>query len=360
MKKITFVGRQGFYPTLKQRVNAYFSHTGKPQTGTWRMFLKTATILSWLAVSYILLVFFSTSWLMAVLSAFAVAQGCVLVGFNIMHDGNHGSYSRKAWLNRVMGMTMDLIGGSSLLWKQKHNILHHTYTNIDELDDDIQSHGLLRLSPRQPWRPWHRMQHIFAFPLYSLLTITWVTFSDFKKFFSRRIGSYPLGKSRSSENWFFLLSKLFYFGYALILPMFFHPVAVVLLFFLGIHLVLGLTLSVVFQLAHTIEGNDFPAPDPESASINNEWAIHQVETTANFAPTSKLACWYLGGLNFQIEHHLFSKICHIHYPQIGKIVRETCQEFGISYVSYPSVWAALRAHFRFLRELGHRPSVEHA
>ena len=355
MKKISFPARIDFYKTLKQRVEQYFSEKEIPKTGNKRMFVKTAFILVWFTISYILLVFFSTSLILAVISAFAVAQGFVLVGFNIMHDANHGSYSKSKKLNSIMGLTLDLIGGSRMLWRQKHNILHHTYTNIEELDDDIHSNGLLRLSPNQEWRPWHRFQKLYAFPVYSLLTLSWITYSDFNKFFTRRIGEYQLRKPSVSEATLFFLAKLFYFGYMLVLPLFFHPLLYVLIAFICIHLILGFTLSIVFQLAHTVEGNTFPRPDEQTGNIENEWAIHQVETTANFAPKNKLAAWYQGGLNFQIEHHLFSNICHIHYPAISKIVEETCLEFRISYISYPSVMSAVIGHYRFLKEMGKRP-----
>lgn len=355
MYKINFPNRTGFYLTLKKRIEAWFAERGLPETGDWRMFLKCGIILNWLVISYILLVFFSTSLVMAVIYALALAQGFVLVGFNIMHDANHKSFSNHKTVNRLMGLTMDLIGGSSVLWRQKHNILHHTYTNIDELDDDIHSNGLLRLSPAQEWRPWHRFQHLYAFPIYSFLTLSWITFSDFRKIFTGSIGAHPLPKLSTSDKSLFFLGKLFYFGYMLVLPMFFHPVSYVLAVFLGIHLVLGFTLSIVFQLAHTIEGNTFPKPDADTGAIENEWAIHQVETTANFAPKNKLAAWYLGGLNFQIEHHLFSKMCHIHYPQMSAVVAETCREFGVNLFSYPTVRSAILGQYRFLRDMGKRP-----
>lgn len=355
MKKISFPARPDFYKTVRKRIDQYFVEQQLPRTGNWKIYLKSAVILAWLLVSYALLVFFSTSLILAVISAFALAQGFVLVGFNIMHDANHGSFSRSKKVNNVMGLTLDLIGGSRMLWRQKHNILHHTYTNIEELDDDLHSNGLLRLSPQQDWRPWHRFQHLYAFPLYSLLTLSWVTFSDFNKFFSGRIGKYELRKPSASETALFFLTKIFYFGYMLVLPLFFHPLLHVLVAFVGIHLILGFTLSIVFQLAHTVEGNSFPQPDEATSAIENEWAIHQVETTANFAPRNKLATWYQGGLNFQIEHHLFSNISHIHYPAISKIVERTCRESGVSYVSYPTVRSAVVAHFQFLRNLGKRP-----
>jgi linoleoyl-CoA desaturase len=360
MRKVSFPVRGEFNKTLKGRVDRYFAERGLSKTGNWRMLLKTAIILAALAISYVLLVFFSASLLMAVITAFVISQIVVLVGFNIMHDSNHGSYSKSKWLNRLMGFTMDLIGGSHTLWRQKHNILHHTYTNIDELDDDLKSAGLLRMSPDQKLRPWHRFQHLYAFPVYSLLTLSWVTYSDFKKFFSGRIGSYRLRKMSASEGAVFFLTKFFYFVYMIGIPLLFHPVMHVLIAFVVIHLVVGLTFSVIFQLAHTLEGNTFPIPDHETGGIDNEWAIHQVETTANFAPSNRLAAWYLGGLNFQIEHHLFPEICHMHYPQISKIVKETCRDFSIAYVSYPTVRSAIAGHFRFLRTLGRNTAMADA
>ena len=352
VSKITFRPGAGFRSVLTERVDEYFQAAGVPRTGDWRMFLKTAIILAWLAVSYVLLVFFSTSLIAAVISAFALAQGLALLGFNVMHDGAHDSYSGSKKVNWWMGFTLDLAGGSHMLWRQKHNFLHHTYTNIEELDDDLHTHGLLRLSPQQTWRPWHRFQHLYAFPVYSLLTLSWLNFNDFQKLFSGRIGHYKLRKPKTSDISLFFLTKMFYIGYALGLPLLFHPVLKVLIAFLAIHLILGFTLSIVFQLAHTVAGNTFPTPTADTATIENEWAIHEVETTANFAPGNKLVTWYLGGLNFQIEHHLFTRICHVHYPAISGIVEKTCQDFGIPYVTYPTLYSAFAAHYRFLRVMG--------
>lgn len=354
MNKITFPGRLGFYPEVRKRVNHYFETNNISKNANWRMVLKTAIILVWLAAAYVSFLFAASSLVLAMVSAIAVAQGFVLVGFNIMHDGAHGSYSKNKRLNWVMGFALDLIGGSNMLWRHKHNILHHTYTNINELDDDIHVMGLLRFNPEQPWRPWHRSQHWYAFPLYSLMTLLWVTTGDFIKFFTRRIGDYRLPKPPAAESLLFFLTKIFYFGYMLVLPMFFLPVLHVLAFFLIVHMVLGFTMAIVFQLAHVAEDNAFPRPHPDTGEIENEWAIHQVETTANFAAKSRLAAWYCGGLNFQIEHHLFPRICHIHYPAISKIVERTCHEFGVTYISHPTFRDAVAAHLRFLKKLGRK------
>jgi linoleoyl-CoA desaturase len=359
MKKVSFPGRFGFQQELKRRVTEYFETNRISPHANWRMVLKTIVILLWLAASYVLLVFFSSSLILAIITAVAVAQGFVLVGFNIMHDGAHGSYSKSKKVNWLMGFTLDLIGGSHMFWRHKHNILHHTYTNVNELDDDIHVGSLMRFSPAQKRRPWHRFQHWYAFPLYGFMTLLWVSYGDFRKFFTGRIGDYELPTPSPGATFLFFLTKFFYFSYMLILPMLFHPVAYVIGFFLLVHFVLGITMATVFQLAHVVGENTFPTPHPESGEIDNEWAIHEVETTANFARKNKLAAWYFGGLNFQIEHHLFPRVCHIHYPAISKIVERTCHEFGIKYVSYPTIRAAVAAHWRFLKKLGRQePAAE--
>ena len=349
--KISFTEHHGFYKELKKRVYNYFQENNISQTGGWRIFLKSILILSLVTTSYVLLVFFSTSWIMAIISAFLLAQGFALAGFNIMHDSVHGSFSKNKRVNKILGYTLDLIGGSQRLWYHKHNILHHTYTNIDGLDTDLETKGLLRLNPNQRWRPWHRFQSLYAFPVYSFLTLSMISFTDFQKFFSRHIGKYELPKPTPGETTLFFLTKIFYFFYTLILPMFFNPVLYVIAAFIGVHLVLGFTFSVVFQLAHTVEENEFPVAEMPAAVINNEWAIHQVETTANFSPKSLLANWYLGGLNFQIEHHLFARISHVHYRKISGIVRETCKEFGITYTSYSNIFKAVFMHLKFLNQM---------
>jgi linoleoyl-CoA desaturase len=357
VQKIRFSAQVGFHATLQKRIRQYFEARKRPTTGDWRMFLKAGICLTWMVTAYVLLVFFATSLITAIIAAFALAQGCILVSCNVMHDGGHDSFSSNKKINWLMGFTLDVLGGNQMLWRQKHNVLHHTYTNINALDSDLHTSKMLRLHPEQPWRRWHRLQHVYAFPLYSLLTFSWVTYSDFCKFFSGHIGPYKLRQYTTLEVLRFFFMKLFYVGYALLLPLFFHPVSHVLIAFVGVHLIIGFTLSIVFQLAHAMESNAFPTPDTHSGTINNEWAIHEVETTANFAPHNTLLTWYVGGLNFQIEHHLFARICHVHYPAISAIVRETCHEFSLPYVSYPTFRSAIAAHYRFLKTMGRQPAA---
>ena len=351
-----FPARSAFHATVKQRVAQYFVARHLATTGDWRLFVKTGVILAWLAGSYGLLVFGVTSWLGALLAGVALAQGLALVGFNIVHDGAHESYARSATINRLMGGMLNVLGGSQWVWRHKHNRLHHVYTNIHPFDEDIETYGLLRMHPAQPWRPWHRWQHVYAWAVYSVLTLSWVTVSDVHKLVSGHIGPSPLPTLTVTDVSIVCVTKLLYVGYALLLPWWWHPWQHVLLAFVGVHLLLGLTLSVVFQLAHTTEHSAFPTSAEPAGVMPTPWAVHTVATTANFAPRNPLVAWYVGGLNFQIEHHLFARISHVHYPALSAIVVATCQEYALTYVCYPTVRAALAGHYRFLRRMGRRPA----
>ncbi len=357
IQQVRFPARGEFHAAVKQRVEQYFAESGRSPTGDWRMFVKTGTILTWLIGSYLFLVFGTTSLLTTLLAMFALAQGCALVGFNIMHDGAHESYAKSPTINRLMGGMLNVLGGSQRLWRYKHNRLHHTYTNIRSYDDDLETHGLLRFSPQHPWHPWHRFQPYYALAVYSLLTLSWVTVADARKIWSGRIGHTHLRTATWRDISAFVCSKIAYFSYAIVLPLFFHPWPYVLMGFVGVHLMLGITLAVVFQLAHTVDATSFPVPEANTGMMPAAWAVHEVETTANFAPHNPLITWYVGGLNFQIEHHLFSRICHVHYPRISSIVAETCEAFALPYACYPSLWAALVGHYRFLQTLGKRPNA---
>ena len=351
-QRIRFPNRNEFRTVLNNRVESYFRDNNLHKRDLWQMYMKTAIILTLGIVSYSILVFHTETLLAAVFWGFLLAQSHVLVGFCVMHDGGHRGYSSKTWVNTLMGLMLDLVGGNQRLWNIKHAMLHHTYTNIDALDEDLHSGGVLRLCPQQERRPWHRFQAWYALPSYSLLSIYWILFSDFKEHLSCRVGDYRIPKPTPVENLTFWGGKILYFSYALLLPLSLHPGAHVLIAFVGVQMILGFTLSIVFQLAHTVEGVAFPEPDSETGVIEEDWTIHQIQTTVDFARDNGFVNWYVGGLNFQVEHHLYSKICHIHYPEIAEIVKATCEEYKVPYLEYPTVTEAVRSHLRFLDRMG--------
>lgn len=291
---------------------------------------------------------------LAVLGLYALSGlGMAGIGMGVMHDANHSSLSKNRKVNKILGQSMDFMGCSSAVWNYQHNLLHHTFTNIDEFDEDIDAPFFLKFSPNQKRFKIHRFQHFYAWFFYALATLHWVTAKDFvalKKY--KEMGLISSKNTFRKENWKALGWKLFYFSYALVLPLLFNEVGIlwVLLGFAVKHFVTGLFISTVFQLAHVMPDMSFPKP--ENKEIDKNWYVHQLETTSNFAPRSKWLSWCIGGLNFQIEHHLFPNVSHIHYREISKIIKKTALEFNMPYHQHNSFFQAIYKHFKMLRALG--------
>ncbi len=341
-----------FHGELKKRIADYFNEKGKAQTGNFKLFLKAIILVGSFLGLYIHLVFFTPPVILAILES--VLFGCVIaaIGFNVMHDGAHGSFSRYNWINNMASNIANFLGASQHMWKSKHNIIHHTYTNIHGVDDDIEARPLLRLCDEQDHYKIHKYQHVYFPAAYSLLYIYWIFVTDYIKYFSGKIGSTPLRKMTVKEHisfWFYKVAHAFIF---VALPIYMVGFTSWIIGFLTMGMVAGFVLSIVFQLAHTVEHTHFPLPNEATGKMEDEWAIHQIKTTANFATNSKVISWLVGGLNFQIEHHLFPKISHVHYPQISKIIKQACEEFGIEYIEYPKLSQAVVSHVAYLRQMG--------
>jgi linoleoyl-CoA desaturase len=274
------------------------------------------------------------------------------IGFNIQHDGGHRSYSRFMWVNRLMAMTIDLLGGSSYVWDMKHNTIHHTYANITGHDDDINVGPLARLSPHQKRLPFHRLQHFYMWPLYGLIAIKWQLVDDYYNIAVGKIGNHRLPRPTGWNLVGFIGGKLVFLTMAFGLPIALgHWWLTVLAFYAFTNLINGAVLSTVFQLAHCVGEAEFPMPD-ETNTMGEHWAVHQVQTTVNFARNNPVLSWLLGGLNFQVEHHLFHKICHVHYPAISRIVQQTCHDFEIQYNEHKTFLRGVVSHFKWLRQMG--------
>ena len=345
----------GFRKQLDSRVNAYFEETGHLPQGDWRMYLKTFMMLAWFGGSYALLVFVATTWWQGALAATSLAFAIAGVGFSIQHDANHDAYSRNHTVNRILERTLDMLGASSYLWRWKHNVFHHTYTNVHGADFDIDLQPLARLSPAQKQHKVHRFQHIYMWALYGFTVYHMHFVEDFLNVKRGKIGDHHFPRPTGVRLFEVFSSKAVVLGWAVVVPLLFHSWWVVLTFYAVGWFAVGLILAVVFQVAHCYEGAEFAVADAETQQVGKAWAVHQLETTANFAPDSALVNWYVGGLNFQIEHHLFPKICHVHYPRLAGIVREVCDEFDVRYTCYPTFLSAVASHGRHLRRLGNEP-----
>lgn len=272
------------------------------------------------------------------------------IGFNVCHDAIHGSFSSKPWVNSMLSYVFNLIGANYKVWEATHNVVHHTYTNIKGHDEDIEvAPGLLRMHKEDKITKIQRWQHIYAFALYGLASFSWVFRKDFVKFFSPIVKQYARPTRREHIE-LFVYKGIYYFLF-IVLPLVVMDITwyQYIIGFLFMHISEGLILGLVFQLAHVVEDTDFPVPN-EKNQIEAAWAVHQMETTANFSSNSPLATFLCGGLNMQVEHHLFPKICHIHYPAISEIVKTTALEYGVPYNENATFLIALKSHYQVLKK----------
>ncbi|NAS29576.1 acyl-CoA desaturase [Flavobacteriaceae bacterium R38] len=350
-----------FFKTLNQRVNSYFKENKIKKTGNWKLHLKTVIMFSIFLTPYFLILTLDINEWIKLLLTIVIGVGMAGVGMNVMHDGNHGSYSSKPWINKLMGASIYILAGNVYNWKVQHNVLHHTYTNIHGHDEDLDAGRIMRFSRHAEWHRFHKFQHFYSVLLYGLLTINWAITTDFKQMrgYLKRKLSYGKFPNPVKEWSLLIVTKIIYLSIWIVLPMIVLDIAwwKVLIGFFVMHYTAGLILSIVFQLAHVIEDVDTMVPD-KSGTMKNTWAIHQLFTTANFSTKNKVVNWFTGGLNHQVEHHIFPNISHIHYTKISKIVKDTAREFNLPYFEHKTTRKAVASHFKHLKELGKKPTVQ--
>ena len=348
-----------FVKALKKNVRDYFNSNNISTKANVKMVLKSIVMLSLYVVPFVvLLVVHVPTWMALVLVVIA-GFGIAGVGMSVMHDGSHGAYSKRQWVNNLFGGTNYLLGSNELNWKLQHNVLHHSYTNISGMDEDIDEKGIIRLSENTPLRKYHKYQHIYAFFLYGLMTLA-MLIKDFSKLreYDKKGLLEGQDKTLKSEFLKMLLRKTAYLLVVFGLPLWLTDYTwyQVLAGFLLSHWVASIILSFVFQMAHVVEG---PEQNEMTNLIHNDWHVHQLRTTADFARKNKILSWYVGGLNFQVEHHLFPSICHIHYPKIAPIVEATAKEYGIPYHVNKSFVSAFFSHLRHLKDLGSNERISY-
>lgn len=341
-----------FHSELKRRISTYFEEVGAATTGNYTLFIKAVFLMVCFVFLYVHLVFFTPIVPIAIIECVLLGVIVAAIGFNVMHDGAHGSFSKYKFVNQLAAFSLNILGGNSFMWNVKHNVIHHAYTNIDGVDDDIDIQPWMRMSSTQKKLSLHKYQHVYFWILYSLLYFLWIFVLDYQKYFKQQVGSMPLKKMTLSDHLVFWGFKIFHAFLFVGLPIYLLGFTSWIIGFFLFTLVAGLILSIVFQLAHTVEHTHFPVPDVNTGRLEDEWAVHQLKTTANFATNNRFVSWFVGGLNFQIEHHLFPKISHVHYPAISKIIRKACEDYGVIYIEYPKVRYAVASHVAFLRQMG--------
>lgn len=347
-----------FYKTLRTRVDAYFTDNNIEKQGNITMYIKTAFMFALYFSMYFLLLSNSlTNYFAMIIAAVIMGVGMAGIGLSIMHDANHGSYSSNPMINKIMSYSLFIVGGYPLNWQIQHNNIHHTFTNVNDVDEDIMPPTpLLRFSPHDVIRPIHRFQYIYAWVLYGFMTMMWSTSKDFKQLnryskeghFAAKKTSYVRGLIE------IIASKLFYHSYMFIIPVFVMNIAwwQIIIGLVIMHFVAGVILAAIFQPAHVVPDTKYPLPVKGTNSLENDWATIQVLTTSNFAAANKPFSWFVGGLNYQVEHHLFPNICHVHYNKISTIVEKTAHEFNLPYNTIPTFFGALSEHTKMLRNLG--------
>ena len=345
----------GFFNDLRKRVNQHFKEKKISKYADARMKFKT----SFMILLYFVPLGINISGMLDSLVAhyamwILMALGMAGIGLSVMHDANHGSYSKNKKINKALGYLANFLGAYHRNWKIQHNKLHHSYTNVEGYDEDIMN-KIMRFSPFQPRKAYHKYQIIYGPLAYGLATLYWYIGKDFdtlKRFWKSGLFK-TTGLSKKEAMLELITFKTGYTILTIILPMvlsnfaWYHS----LFGFLAMQYICGIVLTLVFQPAHVINETEFYLP-PTDGTIENNWAIHQMKTTSNFAHTNRILSWYIGGLNYQIEHHLFPNICHIHYRDIAKIVKKTAQEYNIPYLEHKSFRAALLSHFKVIKELG--------
>ncbi len=352
-----------FIKELRKRVRAYFRENDISMHGDWRMYTKSAAMITLYFAPFLMMLIGVADTLGLMYLMFSMmGLGLAGIGLCIMHDANHGAYSAKQKVNRMMGNTLNIVGGYAPTWRFQHNVLHHTFTNIEGMDEDIDPGGIMRFSPHSPRKKMHRFQFLYAWFFYGLMTFFWVTFKDFLQL-QRYKQKGMLKAEKKSYNRLVLetaLWKVVYYAYFFI-PLFLltdFPWWGILSGFFLMHFIAGLLLGIVFQPAHVVNETKFPLPN-EHHSIENGFAIHQLLTTQNFARNNRVLSWFLGGLNYQVEHHLFPNICHIHYRKIAPIVKQTAEEYGLPYMEQKTFSGAIVNHAKMLYKLGKSDATEY-
>jgi len=349
-----------FAQTLKTRVNDYFTKNNISKTANFRMVSKTLILItSYFGVFSIILFSGITNigLLFAMWGIFGLAAA--FIGSGVMHDSLHGSYSRNKFVSNLLSFSAYIVGANPKIWKIQHNVLHHSFTNIEHADDDIDARYVLRFSPFQKRRWFHRWQYVYAVFFYSLMTLIWITVKDFSRVVRyKKMGHISKGKEFYGLLLIITFQKIAYIMLFLGLPLYLLPIApwIIVLMFISSHMISGTILSLVFQCAHITPSAQFFLQ--EEKEIDENWSVHQLLTTSDFARKNAVIGWLFGGLNFQIEHHLFPNICHVHYSKISPIVESTAKEFGVPYHSNQTFIGALYYHFKLLRDLGKKEALQ--
>lgn len=345
-----------FIKELREKVNDYFKENNISKYGNSSIVIKSVLMIALYIVPFILML---TGVVTSVFEIFIcwifMGIGMAGIGMGLMHDANHRTFSKNSTTNKWLSKSIYLLGGFPPTWRYQHNTLHHGFTNIDGYDEDISPIDMLRFSPNQPLQKIHRYQQWYAWGFYCLMTLAWATRKDFRQLLRYKKEEVPLSKNNKYNMLMvdLTISKILYYVVFLVVPIIALPIHwyLTLLFFFVMHFMSGLILSAIFQTAHVMPTSVYPLPDKEG-NLEDNWAIHQLLTTTNYAPKSRIFSWLIGGLNYQVEHHLFPNISHVHYKKISQMVQDTTRKYNLPYYVQGNFLLAVYGHFKMLKMLG--------
>jgi linoleoyl-CoA desaturase len=343
-------GPRTFPKVLRRRLDRYFAEQNLSPKANRAMWIKIGVGLALLAGSWIAIYAFRPgSWKFVALYLLGgLAQTFLLL--NIAHDSNHNAISSQPLVNKALNYAFDLCGINSYMWRILHHRGHHSCVNVHGEDDALTGRGLFRFTPHEPRRPLHRFQHVYGLFLYALFSLDYIFVRDFESFFFPTHDYLKRTRHPAFEIITLFAGKAFYFTYMLVLPvaLLHKSLYLVVGAFLLVHLIVGLSVSLVFQTTHTIDTTYFPL----SRSEFDNSVYHIFATTADYATANPVVGWLAGGLNHHIAHHLCPFVCHTHYAPLTRIVTETAAEFGIPYRQHPTMTQAIRHHLILLKQLG--------
>jgi linoleoyl-CoA desaturase len=343
-------GVPSFPKVLRRRLDSYFSDQNISPKADRTMWVKIAVGLSVLAGAWIAIYALRPgSWRFVALYLLGgIAQTFLLL--NIAHDSNHNAISSRPLVNKTLNYVFDLCGISSYMWRILHHRGHHSCINLQGEDDALSGRGIFRFTPHEPRTPPHRFQHIYALFVYALFSLDYVFFRDFQCFFFPTHGYLRRTRHSLSEYAILFGGKGFYLAYMLVLPVLVLGKSPQLVAgaFLLVHLVVGMSVTLVFQTTHTIDSTYFPA----NRSEFDNGVYHIFATTADYATENPVVSWLAGGLNHHIVHHLCPFVCHTHYAPLTRIVGQTAEEFGVPYRQHSTMARAIRHHLILLKQLG--------
>jgi fatty acid desaturase len=280
-----------------------------------------------------------------------------LVAMTCTHDASHFAITHKPWVWLAVGSVHDFFHGASMIaWLYQHTLGHHPYTNIDRADPDIETASsdtpdVRRIKWTQAWVPFYFYQHIYMPMLYCVLGIK-TRLQDFYIIYTLQNSTIRVNRLSKKQLLIFVAGKTTHCIYRFLIPSLFIPWTSLLLYNLIGEIVGSYWLALIFQTSHVISEVEWPKPDPKDNMVHQDWAEMQVATTQDYATDSWFWNVFTGALNHQTAHHLFPGVIQAHYPLITPIVRQTCEEFGITYHYVDTIWEALSCHVNHLRTLG--------